>query len=70
MKFITEEENRKTLESIRTIGWENYKKSSINESSSNGPTVVRIKGSIEDYAKRNGYINALEAMKIIEHTRH
>ncbi len=68
MKFITEEENRKTLNSIRNIGWNNYLEKLINESD-NEPIVVKITGTIEDYAKRNGYLNASEAMKIIEKTR-
>lgn len=69
MKFITEEENRKTLDNIKTVGWENYRENSINECVNLEPKVVRIKGTIEDYAKRNGYTNASEAMKIIENTR-
>lgn len=70
MKFITEEENKKTLDDIRSVGWENYMRNTINESHSNEPIVIKVKGSISDYAKRYGYINASEAMKIIERTRH
>lgn len=68
MKFICEEENRKTLDCIRNVGWENYMRNSINDGN-NEPIVVRIKGTIDDYAKRNGYVNASEAMKIIENSR-
>lgn len=68
MKFITEAENRKALDCIRNIGWENYMEKSISESN-NEPIVVKITGTIEDYANRNGYRNALEAMKVIEKTR-
>ena len=69
MKFIIEEENKKALDDIRRIGWDKYKQIRLNEISSNEPIVVRIKGTISDYAQKNGYINALEAMKIIEQTR-
>ena len=68
MKFITEEEHRKTLDNIRNVDWKKYMRNSINESN-NEPIAVLINGTIEDYAKRNGYVNASEAMKIIEKTR-
>ena len=65
MKFITEEENKKVLEYIREVGWGNYRNNQRVDNN-NEPIVVRIKGSIYEYAKRNGYVNASDAMKIIE----
>ena len=70
MKFITEEEHKKMLDEVNKIGWTEYfNKYPINENSNNELVVVQIKGSISDYSERNGYINADEAMKIIEKMR-
>lgn len=69
MKYISAEENKKVLNEIESIGWENYTHNILTEGTNNEPVVIRIKGTIEEYAKRNGYINAVEAMKIIEQTR-
>ncbi|MCF0125308.1 MAG: hypothetical protein HUJ68_06050 [Clostridia bacterium] len=69
MRYISEEENQRVLDEIANNGWDNYKPIFLNEDSNSELVVVKIKGTIEDYAKRNGYINAIEAMKIIEQTR-
>ena len=57
------------LNEIESIGWENYTHNILTKCTNNEPVVIRIKGTIEEYAKRNGYINAVEAMKITEQTR-
>ena len=70
MKYISEEDNNKVLNEIRTKGFDNYLSNrTICESSSNEPIVIRVKGSISEYARRNGYIDAREALNIIAKMR-
>jgi hypothetical protein len=63
MRVISEEENRRYLEEIKSIGWDNYLKNNyLNESANSEPTIVQLNCTFEEYNRKYGYIDAREAM--------
>lgn len=73
IKHIDIKEYDSKMNEINKIGWESYKKRAskrlIKENSNDELVVVKISGSIEDYANNNGFVDAFAAMDSIEKFR-